>query len=196
MSLEYHINVTIFFLLKFAALVSFKVSSGFQRKKKEGPRKKKKKLIWKEVATGEKGVSRKWERKKKSFFFPFPLSKKRTFSTLHFQRRKTWIATWFFFLLLLLLFFFQVRKLVGGNWPSRPPTGGMQNGSSAGTCTRCINTFSHVWAPTCMPSRWLGNKISALELRRKFIKSDCVAVGRVCVEAFLFSTKKEGKKGN
>ncbi len=48
--------------------------------------------------------------------------------------------------------------------------GGMQNGSSVGTCTRCAHVFARL-APTRMLSRCLLAKIPASELSRKFMKS-------------------------
>ncbi len=47
--------------------------------------------------------------------------------------------------------------------------GGMQNGSSVGTCTRCTHVFACL-APTGMLSRCLSTKNYALEIKRKFIK--------------------------
>ncbi len=49
----------------------------------------------------------------------------------------------------------------------------MQNGSSVGMCTHCVHVFA---------GSVLSNKISASELRRKFIKS-ALLVGNAGVSA-------------
>ena len=55
---------------------------------------------------------------------------------------------------------------------TQPPTVVCKNGSSVGMRTRCVRVFfGTFWRPICMLSRLLSNKISASELRRKFIKS-------------------------
>ena len=46
----------------------------------------------------------------------------------------------------------------------------MQNGSSVETCPHCVNVFARL-APICYAQSMLIDKISAPELRRKFIKS-------------------------
>ena len=53
---------------------------------------------------------------------------------------------------------------------AQPATVGCRNGSSVGIRTRCVHVFACL-APICMPRSVLINKISATELRRKFIKS-------------------------
>ena len=54
--------------------------------------------------------------------------------------------------------------------PTQPTTGGLQNGSSAGTCTSRMHVFARL-APIWYARSVLLNEISASELRRKFIKS-------------------------
>ncbi len=53
---------------------------------------------------------------------------------------------------------------------TQPPNGGMQNGSSVGICTRCIHVFAH-FGVNLYAQLVLSSKISALELRKKFIES-------------------------
>ena len=78
--------------------------------------------------------------------------------------------------------FFFLAKL------SFPTTnGGVQNGRSVGTCTRCTHVFCTFWQRICMLSRCSVTKISASELRRKFIKS-ALLVGFFF---FLFSFLKK-----
>ena len=77
---------------------------------------------------------------------------------------------------------------------AQPATLARKNGSSVGTCTCCVHVFFHVLVPICMLSRWLSTKISASELRRKFLKV-ALLVGKkkkketakfVCTVFFLF----------
>ncbi len=62
--------------------------------------------------------------------------------------------------------------------------GGMQNESSVGLCTRCMHAFARL-VPICKLSRCLLTKISASELRRKFIKS-VLLVGHFFSKVFLW----------
>ncbi len=55
--------------------------------------------------------------------------------------------------------------------------GGMQNGSSVGACARYVNVFA-CFAPILHAQSMLVNKISASELRRKFVKN-ALLVGQV-----------------
>ncbi len=55
--------------------------------------------------------------------------------------------------------------------------GGMQNGSSVGTCTRCKHVFARFGSDVCAQSV-LIDKISASEPSWKFINS-ALLVGRV-----------------
>ncbi len=68
------------------------------------------------------------------------------------------------------------RERRGGECPTS--NGGMQNGSSVGTCPRCIHVFARL-ALMCMLSRCLGTKISASEIRRNFTKNALLVGWRV-----------------
>ncbi len=58
--------------------------------------------------------------------------------------------------------------------------GGMQNGSSVGTCTHCVRVFFCTFDVDSYAQSAIINKISASELRRKFIKG-ALLVGLVKV---------------
>ncbi len=80
--------------------------------------------------------------------------------------------------------------------PVRPnPTnnGGMQNGSSVGTCTRCVHVFARL-APTCVLSRCLSTKFP----RRRSVGSlsrvrcwlgVCAAKDAFCFDTFVFKCR-------
>ena len=77
----------------------------------------------------------------------------------------------------------------------RDPTtnGGMQNGSSVGTCTHCIHAFAY-FAPICMLSRSLLTKISASELSAKFICCELLVGEGSLLEFPLLCSQEEEKE--
>ena len=72
--------------------------------------------------------------------------------------------------------------------------GGMQNGSSVGTCVHVAYAFFAHFAPISCARSVLINTISASELRRKFSKSELL-VGRERKHIFSLFSERKNRSG-